>query len=190
MNSSLVKSQEHKYKYLYSLYINSTLSPLFSNQWIVANLFYITLSKLNILVYNHLLFIDWPMVAFYYIYFVTYSWFVSHINSPCLGFVTGNPQVILPSPAPTPAWNPYLCSWVWVPHMGTHGLHITPSHWHHITNPHHYLPLTTIATGQPQQNNMTWHNKGRGKQQGQGMGHCAHPQQLVHFLKICYCNNN
>jgi len=42
-----------------------------------------------------------------------------------LGFITGNPWVTRRVPAPTPAWNPYPCSWVWVlmgMGMGTRGL--------------------------------------------------------------------
>jgi len=38
-----------------------------------------------------------------------------------LGHSTGNPWVTQPVPAPTPALNPYPCSWVWVPAAMTHG---------------------------------------------------------------------
>ncbi len=27
-----------------------------------------------------------------------------------------------------PAWNPYPCAWVWLPCVGTHGLHVTTHH--------------------------------------------------------------
>ena len=50
--------------------------------------------------------------------------------------VTGNPWVISGPPAPNP------CAWVWLPCVGTHGLHVTN---HHTIN----AASTTITTVPP-----------------------------------------